>query len=79
VDVDLNVTGDIKVEGINENNDSNDSNKDNYENRACNLSKLSDDEWHYEELLSGPDSKSETVGDEESTNKGQDVVHSRHL
>jgi len=63
---DVEVEGEIEVETMSE---SDDSSRGRIENRARHLIELSDDEWHSEELLSGPDSESETVGDEENNDE----------
>ena len=63
---DVEVEGEIEVETMPE---SDDSSRGKFENRACHLIELSDDEWHSEELLSGPNSESETVGDEENNDE----------
>ena len=68
VDVDLNVASDVEVEGEIEV-ESDDSSRGKFENRARHLTELSDDEWHLEELLSGPDNESETAGDEENNDE----------
>jgi len=63
---DVEVEGEIEMETMPE---SDYSCRGKFENRARHLIELSNDEWHSEELLSGPDSESETTEDEENNDE----------